>query len=70
MTYLQLLQIVFRARELHDLTGDPLLPSAIVTLTPYLCSETPENIELVGQAAVAAECIIRMSQASRTLYAK
>jgi hypothetical protein len=60
MDYSELIQLIDRAKALHELTKDPMLPSAIQLLVPYMASETPDEIDLTGQAVYAANCIESM----------
>jgi hypothetical protein len=68
MDYSDLIQLIDRAKALHELTKDNFLPSAISLLTPYMSAEDPDNIELVGQARYAANCIEAMWDARNTLF--
>lgn len=68
MDYSELYDIITKARLLHRMTHDEMLPSAIEILTPYTNHPDPDNITLEGTAIHAAECINKMWEAKETLY--
>ena len=56
-TYDELDKTLDLAKSLHKLTRDPLLPSAMSLLTPYLAAEDPDDVYLRPQATKAYQMV-------------
>lgn len=68
MTYDDLQDALRKAQDLHRLTRDPLLLSAIALITPYLDTDAPDDITLRPQAQKAYDMIHHLAETRDLLF--